>query len=312
MTDKWVILELSSKADGEDPDLIKKSITYSLKGAEVFIPAGITQVGADRVVYYLMEGYAFIRNTFEQKSYARLENSRYVQSVLTTVSRSNGRTVKNLSFVTDADIERMKRQIHRETDQGIGVGDTVLITSGAYKQITATIIEEIPEEDKVQVHIQLLSKDSIITLPRSFLRLVEKAQRPEYMVKYEDVRSWFNDAVDVLRLPPATVSLEQLNRKHQDYLAIAQHANRIEPLSDAVRAFYVPLDVSKLHQEWARFEQLFRWEASFRALSSFPKRFPKAAKLEAAYEKFITLRKLQRKLEKLGREVKVIERSMVK
>lgn len=311
MVNQWVILELSSKADGEDPDLVKKSITCSLKGAEIFIPAAITQVGADRVVHYLVEGYAFIRHTFEQKAYMRLENTRYVQSVLTTISRAaGGRPTKNLSFVTDADIEKMRRQIHRETDQGIGVNDTVLITSGAYKQITAKVIEEIPEEDKVQVHIQLLSKDSIITLPRSFLRLVEKAKRPECVVKYEELRNWFNDTVDIIRLEPLQLNMVELKALHSKYLSLTAWSARKEPIENTIVALQRNLNLKGIKQAWANLERLQAWHRRYQSLVELPKRFPKTTKIQKKFEELQELRKFQRRVDKLAREVRALERSL--
>ncbi len=185
-TDQWVILELSSKAEGEDPDIVRRSITYAVKGAEVFIPAAVTQIGEDRVVHYLVDGYAFIRHKHPDTLYNRLDNSKYVQKVLTKIVKpeNGGRPVRQLAFVENSAIDKMKRQIQSETDQGIGIDDTVLITSGAYRQIQAKVIEEIPEEQKVQVRVLLRSKDSIITLPRSFLRLVSKAPKAPAMDRF--------------------------------------------------------------------------------------------------------------------------------
>ena len=50
---EWVVLELSSKADGEDPDLIRSSIRHQIKDAEVYLPVSVTKVGGDKVINYM-------------------------------------------------------------------------------------------------------------------------------------------------------------------------------------------------------------------------------------------------------------------
>lgn len=180
-TDQWVVLELSAKAEGEDPDIVRKSIAYTIRGAEVYIPATITQVGGDRVVHYLVEGYAFIRHKHPEEIYSRLEDTKYVSHVVRKMAGvgHNGRPLRRIATISTSDIERMKRQTHDETDQGIDVGDVVLITSGAYKQLESEVLTNIEEEEKVQVRILLKSKDTIVTLPRSFLKLLRKASKDE-------------------------------------------------------------------------------------------------------------------------------------
>ncbi len=127
---EWVILELGPMAEGEDPALITASIRHLVgKDADVFIPAAITQVGDDRVVTYLVDGYAFIRRARPDNIYFRLDESRYVRAVVRDVS---GRT-RGPACITDRDIERFRRQIRVHSDQGIDIGDTVTVTSGPYK-----------------------------------------------------------------------------------------------------------------------------------------------------------------------------------
>src|SRR5260370_988342 len=127
MASDWVVLELGPKAEGEDPDLIRQSIRHLLRDAEVFIPAMITQVGGDRVVQYLLEGYAFIPRDHPDGGYYRLEGSKYVQSIITNTDRSKYRPVRRIASVPEAEVTKLRRQIEDQGNQGIGVGDMVLI-----------------------------------------------------------------------------------------------------------------------------------------------------------------------------------------
>ncbi len=170
---QWVVLELNSRGEQEDPDLVRGSIAHTLKAAEVFLPAVVTQVGDDRVIHYLVDGYAFVKFDRQPVDYFRLEGSKYIQSIL--VKPGAGSRHRRVSTVDDRDILRMQDQIKQLVDQGIGIGDVVKITSGPYRNMQATVVEEIPETRSVQVHIRLRSKQSLVTLPRSFLIIVERA-----------------------------------------------------------------------------------------------------------------------------------------
>jgi len=185
---EWVVLELSPKSEGEDPDALKAGILQSLKQpGEVFIPAAVTQVGGDRVIHYLMEGYAFIRKTLPDTAYFKLEGTRFVHTVLT---KTNGSRYRVLATVPDAHIDQIRSQIDLEVNQGIGVGDTVVITSGHFKHIEAMVIEEIPEQDAVQVYIKLRSKQTIITLPRSFLQVSTRSPLSPLLARLGQLRVW--------------------------------------------------------------------------------------------------------------------------
>lgn len=185
---KWKALALTSKSEGEDPDVLIRAIRGALKqpACEVFIPAAVTQIGEDRVVHYLVGGYAFVRNPGNRLN--SLDNTRYVQSVLP-------------GEVPNSDIEKMRSQIEKEVDQGIGVGDTVKIVSGPYRNLTATVIEEIPEEEVVQVYIKLRSKQAILTLPRPFLDVVERTPLSGLFSRLADIKTWVQRARPILQEP---------------------------------------------------------------------------------------------------------------
>lgn len=194
-SEDWIVLELNPRSEGEDPAVIRKSIQHSVKGAEVFVPAIVTKVGDDKVVHYLVEGYAFVRRTLSDAAYLKLENTRFVQGVL-TVSGS-GRSRK-LATVPPSAIENFRRQIRSETDQGIAVGDKVLITTGAYRNIEASVIEEIPEQQMVQVFVRLRSKQTIVTIPRSGLKVLERSPISGLYNRLSLLRTWIRLARPIL------------------------------------------------------------------------------------------------------------------
>lgn len=186
---EWIVLELNPRGEQEDPDLVRAAISHSLKQAEIFVPAAVTQVGDDRVIHYLMDGYAFVKIDGRQPTdYFKLEGSKYVQTVL--VRPGAGSRSKRLSLIQDQAILRMQDQIKQLIDQGIGVGDIVRITSGPYRNMRATVVEEIAEEGMVQVYVKLRSKQSLMTLPRSFLVVVERAPLSAVSNRLNVLRDW--------------------------------------------------------------------------------------------------------------------------
>ena len=262
----WVVLELTPRSEGEDPDVIRRSIHSSLKNKdiEVFVPAAVTQVGDDRVVHYLVEGYVFV--CFDPEvDYMRLEGSRFVQSVLS----SGGGPQRSFSTVGDADIERMRAQIAKQVDQGIGVGDTVMISSGAYRHIEATVIEEILETQTVQVHVKLRSKETIVTLPRSFLTVVQRTPLSALFSRLTALRAWIRMVQPVLtwkrkNAPPLKNRLNRMKR-FDKWLRKAQY------LQAFVGFYHGSIDRGPrlLRQQLAKAEQLSAWEERARLLRAF-------------------------------------------
>jgi 5'-3' exonuclease/transcription antitermination factor NusG len=213
---EWVVLELSPRAEGEDPEIIRRAVRNSIRGAEVFVPASVTKKGQDKVIQYLVDGYAFVLRNHPDQAYYRLEGTRYVQGIISSVVTSaKGKPQRKISCVLTADIDRLKSQIKADSDQGIGVGDTILITSGTYKHITATVIEDLPEVGQVQVEVRLRSKETIVTLPRTFLQFVSKAEVPSYLERASRLKGWIRSALEAIRWPAK--EFEALHSSFLDY-----------------------------------------------------------------------------------------------
>lgn len=187
---EWIVVQLTPYGEKEPPAVIHRAAAKILGRCEVYVPALETQIGEDKTIHYLMPGYAFVRKERGDRDYRRLENTRLFQALL--------RTGRELATVSSSNIDDFKEKLRAEVNQGIGEGDIVLICSGPYKNIEATVITEIPEERTVQVHIELRSKQSIITLPRSALKIVDRAPLSLYFARLGYLRSWFKMAKVVL------------------------------------------------------------------------------------------------------------------
>jgi len=248
--EQWVVLELSQKAEGEDPDLIRASIQHRIRNAEVFIPASVTTVGGERVVQYLVEGYAFIRRDNPDSAYLRLEETKYVVSVLRNVRQSRQREI---ATVPASQIQQLRKQIRVEVDQGIGVGDLVLITSGPYRQITARVMEEIPELDKVQVYVELRSKQTIVTLPRAGLKLQERGPLSFFRQRVTALRKWVQVMRPVFAWTEApTEHLAKIRSTRESYTRLDRGAD----LYCYIKAIWSPTPskdaLEAKFQEWCR------------------------------------------------------------
>lgn len=208
----WVVLETVSRSEPPDPEAVQKAISKVIPNAEVFVPAIISQVGSDRVVSYLLEGYVFVRFDRSASDYFKLEGTKYIQNVLLTPGGQNRN--KRLSLVDDVAILRMREQIKQLVDKGISIGDTVMITSGPYKNMTAVVLEDFPEEKQVQVYIGLRSKKSLISFPRSFLTIVSKSPISSIFSHLRALQDWIKISSPIFSW---RASLEGSSKAYQAY-----------------------------------------------------------------------------------------------
>lgn len=253
LTNQWVVLALNSKSEGEDPEILRKSISNALRGVEVYVPAVVSQIGNDRVVRYLVDGYAFALRSRPDADYLRLSTSnRYVSSILTQGFGSN----RTLATVTDKEIDEFRRQARVEADQGIGVGDRVLILSGPYRNIQANVVEDIPEKRSVQVHICLRSKQSIVTLPRSFLQLVRKAPPTAFLTRVRRLKAWAQNARAVYAWSGDT--LVSVRDKYREFSRISRFRSRLQA-SELLSVIESPLDMMPAALLLQRWYLLGRW-----------------------------------------------------
>lgn len=218
----WVVLELTSRCDRDPPGTIVASLQRDLRGAEVFLPSAESKLGGDVVTHHLMEGYAFASHVLPDARYTRLKDSRYVQNPLFVPG------TRRLALVGQSEVDRIKGLLSDYVNQGIAIGDTVQVTAGPYKHLTAVVIEEIPEEDSVQVYVKLRSKQALITLPRSLLKVVSQTPYSKYYVRLSALKAWSEEALRVsefmipssVLVSVATKRVEALWAWHQQLVSL--------------------------------------------------------------------------------------------
>lgn len=254
---------MSPRGEDEDPDVLRQSLGRSIKGGEVFIPASISTVGDSRVIHRLVDGYVFIRRTLPDSAFFKVEQTKYIESVLTVLSSERGRSTRKLACVQNSDVEKMRKQVHIESDAGIQIGDEVQVTSGAYRGINGRVIEEIPENDTVQVFIKLRSKEAIVTLPRSFLKFVAKdaTDLPNFSpfaTKIARIRDWLGRVAPIFQWRPGAIG--ELKAKHNSFSNIVRFSRGFERASGFIKAFSFKPDVASIQEKNSKVNQLNTWQ----------------------------------------------------
>lgn len=250
---QWVVLELTPKAENEDPDMVRASIRHHIRDAEIFIPASVVQRGDQRVFHYLVDGYAFIQHKYPETYYSRLEETKYVQGPL--YIPSGNKKDKHLALVSSEEINQLRTQIKVEVDQGIDVGDTVIITSGAYKNISAIVREDIPETDSVVVHIQLRSTDRLITLPRAFLKLEAKPPLVAYKPNFDSISAWATMAIYLAKWK-SKIGLDPIYKGFRNFSRWDKWLQQSREKYFFMQAYYTQLDFSPVWCKFNEFQQL--------------------------------------------------------
>lgn len=311
-----MVLELSPRSEGEDPDLIIRAVRKTLKSpdVDVFVPALVTEFGGDRTVHWLTQGYAFVREGLKDSAYMKLEGTRYVQSVLSHMAAGK----RQVALVPNTDIERMRRQLRKEVHQGIGMGDRVLITTGPYANVEATVIEEFPKTRQVQVHVKLRSKETLIMIPRSGLKVIDHAPLSPVYSRVMALQTW----VQMARVP--------LTWKG-DFSPVEQAFERYEKLQlwsskgRKLYAFIASLTTSDLAHRLEELEidadeivQIECWDERYRNLWYFVASYYGAAgekrlqEIESLWLKVLWLDDVTQRVNKLRRKVEAIGHAAAK
>lgn len=168
---QWVILELSHLGEKENP----KDLVTLLQGdigdkeVDIFVPSTSFHRRDNWVTICLMEGYIFIRGGLSAGFYFNLEDSAYIQRVLTR-DEPHGRF---LVYVPDSEVEDLKERLRTQTLRDFGEGDKIEIIEGAYESLEGTVLDFNPNTDRALVEIhELVSIETIVELPLQFLRKI--------------------------------------------------------------------------------------------------------------------------------------------
>lgn len=309
---EWVVVELTPRGEKESPDLVRQSARRLLGKADVYIPVIETKIGDDAPSnHYLISGYAFIRKERPDRDYLKLEDTRLFQSVL-----KRGR---DIALVDTSYIETMKERARVEVNQGIGVGDIVLIRSGPYKAIEASVITEIPEERAVQVFIELRSKQSIITLPRSALKIVDRAPLSLYYARLGNLRSWAKMAFAAFTYASDFAALEL---KYSTYRFVRASYRSIQLLFYFIHAYPGGRTVDgltalhgKIVEHYTTVSRLEAWQAKGRAVFNLVNFDGFAAvrdELQARYSTYRFLCDIERRIFALSQSVEEVARDLAR
>lgn len=271
----WIVLELTQRGEQDDPDTVATSIAKTLKlpPSDVYIPVAVTQVGTDRVFQHLYEGYAFAKYARTPQDYFRLENTKYVQSVLLKVG--SGNKASRISSVSDSDILKMQDRVKQYADQGIGVGDIVRILSGPYRNIQAEVLVDIPETKTVQVFVKLRSKQTLLNLPRSFLVVEKRAPYSRLENRIADLGLWVTKVSPILDLRED--DSRPLVQAFDQYRKMAEWSEGAETLTDIVRDSQMETRLKKVYSALAKLEVTSVLSSKFDDLRSYLNLYDSAA-----------------------------------
>ena len=166
----WVTLELTTLGEikveeGVLERILRKEV--SSDNIEIFIPVSQYKQNGRKVTLHLLEGYLFISSGLDEMAYFDLEHTPYVETVFSTV---NPQGMRVLSTISNTYVEDMKNQLRGMSCKGLSSGDEVSIVRGAYKKLTATLIDT--DDDVVFVSINLRSLSAIVELPNTYISAV--------------------------------------------------------------------------------------------------------------------------------------------
>lgn len=305
------MVELTPRGEREPPDVVRQSARRLLGKAEVYIPAVETKIGDDTSIHYLINGYAFIRKERPDRDYLKLEDTRLFQSVL--------KDGKGIAVVDSSYIESMKEKARAEINQGIGVGDIVLICSGPYKAIEASVITELPDEEKVQVFIELRSKQSIVTLPRSALKVVDRAPLSLYYARLGYLRAWAKMAATAFSYAS---DFRLVEKTYSTYRFVRESFNAIQ------KAFYFvhfyphgqgPDGFGQMHSRIiATYQQMLKvheWQVRGRTLYNwvnFDSFTVARREITDLYARFKTLCEVEQRVHALSQSVEEVARELAR
>lgn len=248
----WVAVELQSRCDIEPPQVIVRSIQHIMRqfgSVDVFVPATGSSAKDTR---YLVTGYAFIRrNTIPDNAFFKLENTKYVQSVVV-------RGPREIAPVSDTEIRKLQAQTKDFTDQKIMLGDRVKVLVGPFKNIEGNVVDDL--DGTVCVHIKLRSTEKFITLPRESLQALTRSEESEWLHAVIRVNEHLRGLRRIwqLPIPDMTKVVEQLelNDKIQTWV------HQWREMSSFVFGYYGGIDnVMDQADRWANIaDHLESWD----------------------------------------------------
>jgi len=167
----WIVLELTNLGEQKILENKLEEIIKSLLGfkeIEIFIPTITYTRGNKNVALHLMEGYIFISSCLDEDYYFQLEQTPYINKVMTT---DNHKKMRQLSVVEDHIVQTMKMDLRKLITSTIVVGDSIIIVRGNYKNLEGKVFDVYG--DYAEVEIILRSVAFITKVPKVFLEQYE-------------------------------------------------------------------------------------------------------------------------------------------
>lgn len=165
----WVVLELSSPGEDKVVDgTLDGSIRRELgvgPDHPIFVPSCAYVKNGKRVVVNLIEGYAFVGSGLPETTYFKLEQTSYVEKVISSVTGPY--KMRALSTVPNSHILKLRQKLQEEMASDLEVGMYVYVTDGIYRRLEGTVINMFA--DSAVIKIELRSKTLLATIPLSSL-----------------------------------------------------------------------------------------------------------------------------------------------
>lgn len=166
----WVVLELSYVGEQKVEEgcllnLLQQEYPI-LKNHPIFIPS-LTYFKSNEVVtFHLMEGYIFVATGLDEEIYFMLENSPYIQGLITS-----GYPLRILNTVQDQYIEGLRLKLREMVSMDLIEGMRVNILEGTYSKLQGRVIDLF--EDLASILVEMRSAQFIVSLPKAFLEPTE-------------------------------------------------------------------------------------------------------------------------------------------
>lgn len=167
---KWVVLELSHHGEKMTQTELQLLMQEEVgDGVEIFIPSVTFARRDSTMTICLMEGYFFIESVLPPSTYFALEETSYVQRVLTRDDAGS----RFLYYVGQKTIDELRTKLQKQAARDIKVGDYVRVCEGAYSELKGKILEVYPKKKRASVHVvDLKSMKVIVELPFQFFEPV--------------------------------------------------------------------------------------------------------------------------------------------
>lgn len=128
----------------------------------VFIPSITYSKSGEIVTFHLMEGYIFIATGLPDTFYFGLEQSPYIERIITTESPS-----RYLSTVKNCYIEDLRLKLRELVSTDLEEGMEVKILDGTYAKLQGKVVGLL--EGAASVFLELRSAHFIVSIPKAFL-----------------------------------------------------------------------------------------------------------------------------------------------